>query len=76
MDKKIYFHELPAEERKAILESKMTVGAFMEKYSQPDWCTYPEALASVMGCWSLVSPDIKVDKEYCTRCDLFKPETT
>lgn len=74
MAEKIYFHALTPEERKGILESHMTAGEFMEKYSQPEWCNYPEALTPIMGCWSLVSDHITVNNESCKTCDLYNKE--
>ena len=60
---KIYFHELSDEEREAIYSSGITVGEFMEKYSQPEWCRLFEAL-SPLGCWGISY--VSKDKEkYC-----------
>ena len=68
-----YWHEVPPAEREQIIkESKMTVGEFLERFKQPDWCEYPEALAGQMGCWSLVlSRNINCIKD-CGDCDCIK----
>lgn len=61
--------EVPTEKQEKILRSKMLVGAFLKKYSQPDWCNYPEALAGMMGCWSLTLPGkIRAFKD-CKGCE-------
>ena len=65
---KRYWHELTLDEQRAILDMRdperatmlglpegLTVFEFLEQYNQPDWCEYPNALAGVMGCWSLMS---------------------
>ena len=70
---KPYFHELPKEERDKILTGEvMTVREFMNKYDQPEWCTYPEALSGHMGCWSLMYTTESINKEFCSTCDCFK----
>lgn len=51
---KKYFHELSDDEHQAVLNSEITIGELNEKYMQPDWCGYPDALNGPMGCWSLV----------------------
>lgn len=67
---KTYFHELNKEERDAVFESGMTVGEFMEKYSQPDWCSYPGALEGPMGCWSLMAGYVS-GENYCRNCECY-----
>lgn len=44
-----------------------TVGDFMKKYNQPDWCGYPSALEGFMGCMSLVHGYIKKECD-CDNC--------
>ena len=65
-----YWHEIPqAEQEKIIEESGLTVAQFLEKYKQPDWCEYPEALAGQMGCWSLILSRSIHCKADCGDCD-------
>ena len=43
------------------------------EHPQPTWCRYPDAVAGVMGCWSLM--DHKVDSEdRCKGCDCYRAE--
>ena len=65
-----YFHELSKEEF-SLLVGKITYGELAEKYPQPEWCTYPEATAGMMGCWSLVGHMV-TGKEFCKNCDCCK----
>lgn len=68
---KPFFHEADESE---ILQLK-TIGEVMDKYSQPEWCSYPDALGGTMGCWSLMDirglrKEISVD--FCNNCECFK----
>jgi hypothetical protein len=70
---KPYFHELNDKEYKKIFKVKGRSWQWlMDNYSQPDWCTYPEALCGDMGCWSLVWHRKEINEEYCKNCDLHK----
>lgn len=71
-----YWHELPQKEVDQILKSGITVGESLKQYKQPDWCSYPDALAGMRGCWSLTSNEpsglrTKISKEFCKSCDCF-----
>jgi hypothetical protein len=71
-----YFHEVPQSEIDELEEKGLlTVGYVMSNYKQPDWCQYPDALAGVMGCWSLMAKDTrsKISKDFCSNCDYFSP---
>lgn len=72
-----YFHELTEEEIKELVELKRDWKYVMDNYKQPDWCTYYEALAGVMGCWSLTDTAAQglrasISKKFCAGCDCFK----
>lgn len=68
-----YFHELSEEERQAIFDKKIPVGEVVEKYKQPDWCEYPNALQGSFGCWSLIGGTVaKEGEEFCKTCDAHK----
>lgn len=72
MDKP-YFHELTEEQLTELYSSSMTWGDLMQKYSQPDWCEYPNALEGPMGCWGLVYRHVnKHGKDYCKTCEFNK----
>ena len=72
---KPYFHELTEDEFNALVESKITWGDVMQKYSQPDWCEYPNALEGQMGCWGLVFRTVsKRGETYCTACECYKKQ--
>ena len=50
----------------------ITYGQFKERFKQPAWCTYHEALTGIMGCWSLMRPGrIRTVKD-CGQCELIK----
>ncbi len=55
---------------KIILEKK-TYAWLEERYFQPDWCSYPDALQE-LGCWSLTSWPWQMTKKRCRSCELFK----
>ena len=66
-----FWHELSDEERQRIkVSSGLTVEEFMQRYKQPPWCEYPEALGGMMGCWSLVLTNRIHSIEDCVNCDL------
>ena len=52
----------------------MTWAQFLEKYKQPNWCEYPEALMGDMGCWSLMTPGTIQNIESCKNCELCVPK--
>ena len=65
-----YFHELTEDEFKEILRQKITWGECAKEYPQPVWCGYPDAVAGVMGCWSLM--DFKVyGRNFCKHCECY-----
>ncbi len=70
---KPFFHELSQSEIDVLIANKSTWPDIMDKYSQPSWCNYPEALSGVMGCWSLTDLSEKslrksISKEWCKSC--------
>lgn len=74
---KKYWHEIPQEEIDKLIEEKRNYRYVVENYLQPDWCTYPDALGGIMGCWSLTdnAPDgkrTKISHEFCKKCDCYK----
>lgn len=65
-----YWHEIPAEEQREIMKSSgITWGEFLERYQQPDWCSYPDALGGPMGCSSLLIVGKIKATENCKGCD-------
>jgi len=66
---KVYYHEISKEE----LEDgkKLSVQQFLKKYSQPDWCDYPDALVPTLGCWSLVYFRESISENFCSNCECF-----
>lgn len=75
MEKK-YLHEAVHREINELIKEKITYGEFREKYRQPDWCGYPDAIDPT-GCWSLMlyalgDEQIKISREYCKACELYK----
>lgn len=68
---KPYFHEVSDEQWAAMLATDMSWGQLAEQYEQPAWCTYPDALAGQVGCWSLVGRMV-AGEDYCKNCDLYR----
>ncbi|HEY9747265.1 MAG TPA: hypothetical protein V6C63_01085 [Allocoleopsis sp.] len=66
MTSKPYFHELSQEQKQSA--RNVGVEGLLEKYAQPDWCFYPEALAGNLGCRSLIGGLID-SKEECVGCE-------
>jgi hypothetical protein len=65
-----YWHEIDAKEQGNILNhSGMTVGDFLKRFRQPDWCNYPDALGGAMGCWNLLMPGAVRDIKACEGCE-------
>jgi hypothetical protein len=66
---KPYWHELSKEWRAAEIMRR----AFGYEFKQPPWCTMPNAMDGIMGCWSLVSISsrIKTIKD-CWNCNYNK----
>lgn len=64
------FHELPDAEYEALKAAHTTWKDVMDRFSQPDWCEYPEAPAGTSGCWSLVGRMV-TGKDYCKDCECF-----
>ncbi len=65
-----YWHEMTSEARDEIKTRKgYTFGELMREHKQPDWCTYPDALAGPMGCWSLFYTPERVNNGYCLNCE-------
>lgn len=72
-----YWHEISQDEVNEVIASKKTYQFLVDNYKQPDWCSYPDALMGVMGCWSLTDngPDglrTKVSHDFCKTCDQYK----
>ena len=68
-----YWHELTDQEI-ASIPPEMKCSELRRMYKQPNWCSYPEAIAAFLGCWSLVGANrTKISKEFCKSCDCFIP---
>jgi len=70
-----YFHELTEDDFNQLLLTKITWGELEERFPQPVWCTYPEAVRGMMGCWSLVDHMV-TGEDYCKACDCYKAAST
>lgn len=74
MSKKMFHEEFKSEDEfEAYKEANpdKTFAEFSEEYDQPSWCTYPDALYGVMGCWSLVGC-LVTGEDYCRNCECHK----
>lgn len=70
--KKPFWHRLPDCEIKRLLSEAVTVDFVLQNYRQPTWCNYQDALAGVMGCWSLTDnfgSRKSISKKFCSSCD-------
>lgn len=67
-----YFHELTEAEFGELIKQKMTWGECAEKYPQPEWCSYPDAV-DPLGCWSLIGHEV-TGRRYCMHCDCYIPK--
>ena len=65
-----YYHETTKEERDSLIGK--TYGELMDKYMQPEWCAYPDALYGFMGCMSLMNLTERINKDYCSDCPCCK----
>lgn len=72
MDKPL-FHEVTDSEWESMKAAGLTWGDMQERFAQPDWCAYPDALAGQMGCWSLVGRMV-TGIDYCKDCELCQPK--
>lgn len=74
---KKYWHRIPDKELQKRISRKWSCDRIMRRYSQPEWCNYPEALSGLMGCWSLI--DVKrrkkINREFCRNCEYFSVGT-
>ena len=74
---KRYFHTLADSTIRKLISHHITWGEIMERYEQPDWCGYPNALEGLMGCWSLTSLfkyRHEISREYCVGCNCYIEE--
>ena len=65
-----FWHRVSKIEQTRILGSRMRLGTFMRRFRQPRWCRYPEALAAMMGCWSLMIPGKIGSVQDCLNCSM------
>ena len=63
-----YFRELTKEEFGEILKEKITWAECAERYPQPTWCHYPDAVQGIMGCRSLMD-FLVTGEDFCKKCD-------
>ena len=66
-----YFHKLTRDEFEEIVKEKFTWAEFAERYPQPIWCHYPDAVYGIMGCWSLID-FLVTNEDFCKKCDMYK----
>ena len=61
---------IPRKVWERVIVDRKTLGWMEERYKQPDFCGYPEALAA-LGCWSLTSWPWTRTRKRCSKCDEF-----
>ena len=72
MTAKKFFHLMPGGEFKRLSAQGMTWRGLQDMgYVQPDWCTYPDALDGMMGCWSLINGKVKGETS-CKGCECYR----
>jgi hypothetical protein len=81
MAQKKYFHELEQSEIDSLIKGHYNWASISEEYSQPSWCTYPEALNGLIGCWSLTDTKEEgsralISEDFCKECEYCKLKTT
>ena len=54
-----------------VINGKKSWHWLTERYKQPDWCGYPEALHP-LGCWGLLMHPCEFNPKRCSTCDLCK----
>lgn len=74
--KKPYFHELEQSIIDKIVTDNATAQYIKDNYLQPEWCSYPDALMPMFGCWSLMDlrPNGKrcqISNEFCKNCESY-----
>ena len=70
---KRYWHTLADSTIKKLISKGTTWGEVQERYKQPDWCGYQDALQGDFGCWSLVGESRhQISEEYCAKCDCYR----
>lgn len=75
MESMKYLHKASNAQIEKLLASKITIGELKKEWIQPAWCSYPDALNGVMGCWSLT--DLhgmrkRISPKFCESCDCYK----
>ena len=77
--KKTYFHELSQRSIRRLQRNGVLWLDIMERYSQPDWCSYENALGGILGCQSLIDCSTdggrnKISPNYCASCSKYKKQ--
>ena len=77
-ERQMYFHELDRQQVEKLIADNKSIEFILKNYKQPKWCTYPNALAGEMGCWSLMdiySTREQISEQYCSICDCYSKES-
>lgn len=62
-----FFHELTRDEFNKLCETGISWGECAKEYPQPEWCSYPNAIQGVMGCWYLMEFKVR-GRPSCRGC--------
>jgi hypothetical protein len=62
------FHELTDDEFNALKDAGATWEDAARDHPQPSWCSYPDALRPLAGCWSLVGRKV-TGENFCRSCE-------
>lgn len=63
------WNEVNEKEQKEIISNgEITWEQFADRYDQPEWCNYPDALHGMFGCWSLLFKR-RERAEDCRNCE-------
>lgn len=76
-DKRQLYHKLTKNQLTKLIQSGISILELLKKYRQPAWCSYPDALSQMMGCWSLCFPEWNLDgtrkdpitRIHCGKCE-------
>ncbi len=64
---KKYVHEISDKEWEKITKEYRSFQWLKNNYSEPPWCSYPDAV-DAHGCWSLVMSRVIKNPQDCGRC--------
>jgi hypothetical protein len=69
---KPFWHRESKKNIESLIKKGLTIQYLLENYRQPTWCNYPDALAGMMGCWSLTGDNrTEISHKFCSSCECY-----